>query len=510
MKTESALAPNQLIAELGRIGHGDLKGYLPIAQRMSRENPDLMAHFLSWNALNGQVRDSRVALPVITLGVPGFTDPELIENSLAHMASLPLRDFLRSLRFNADAGVPAMGRRKTLKRLALRYLRTLEANHVKWQRVALQHMDSLREMYSLFHVKPGSDLIAVILYGEGLDGKKADLPVGTPFWALANLRKMAPLDAAGAIASWKFPYMAVNKAFGGLPTDPDVLVATIARMTPTELTTNSKALIKRGLKTDARLRAAYEEALSKKDKGRGPQNVLKAQTAIEAIDDEAIKAKLQVQMERRLDEMSVEGDWLVLADKSGSMTQAIEISRQIAGTLARMGKGRVSLVFFDVAPYYLDVTGKTLDAITDLTKRVVAGGGTSIGCGLLCAIEKGVPVDGIVVVSDGAENCAPMFADQYAALAAVLGKQPPVYFFQVGGTEGAYREQAFENSMAARSLDVQKFDLRGQTPDRYSIPNFCATLKTQRYGLLEQIMDTPLLKLDDVLKPLKTEVEAVA
>jgi hypothetical protein len=34
-------------------------------------------------------------------------------------------------------------------------------------------------------------------------------------------------------------------------------------------------------------------------------------------------------------------------------------------------------------------------------------------------------------------------------------------------------------------------------------------MRTTHYGLLETIMDTPLLKLDDVLKPLKVEAEAV-
>ena len=140
--------------------------------------------------------------------------------------------------------------------------------------------------------------------------------------------------------------------------------------------TNTKALQARGLKTDGRIKAAYEEALGRKDKpGRGPANVLKATTAAEAIEDEGIKAKLQVMQERRLDEMSVEGDWLVLGDKSGSMTSAIETARLIAGTLARLTKGRVSLVFFDVVPYFHDVTGKTYEEIVGITKRVQAGGG---------------------------------------------------------------------------------------------------------------------------------------
>ena len=507
--TETALTPNALIAELGRIGHGDLNGYVPITRRIAQENPELTAHFLSWNKLNGQVRDSLVALPVITLTVKQFDDSELLENSLAHMASLPLRDFMRALRFAKQVGVGPAGRMRTLKRLVLRYLRTLESDQNKWKRIALQHRDSLRECYAMFHVKPSSDFQNAVIYGRALDKSKMELPHGTAFHSLDNLRKMTPLEAAGEIMRHKFPFMAIQKAFGGLPKDPDILVATIARMTPTELTTNTKALMSRGLKTDGRIKAAYEEALGKRDKpGRGPANVLKATTAAEAIEDDGIKAKLLAQQERRLDEMSVEGDWLVLGDKSGSMSNAIETARLVAGTLARLTKGTVSLVFFDIVPYFHNVTGRTYEEILEITKRVQANGGTSIGCGLLSAIEHKVPIDGIVVVSDGAENRAPFFVHQYKALAQIMSKQPPVYLFHVSGTEGVHNEGQFQRLMAGEHCDVQEIDLRGKQIDRYAVPNLVSALKVQRYGLLEQIMDVPLLKLDDVLKPLRVE-EAV-
>jgi hypothetical protein len=507
--TETALTPNALIAELGRIGHGELNGYVPIMRRVTVENPELAAHFLSWNKLNGQVRDSLVALPVITLAVPQFNDAELIDNSLAHMASLPLRDFMRALRFAKQVGVGPAGRMRTLKRLVLRYLRTLEADQNKWKRIALQHRDSLRECYAMFHVKPSSDFQNAVIYGRALDKSKMELPHGTAFHSLDNLRKMPPLEAAGEIMRHRFPFMAVQKAFGGLPKDPDILVATIARMTPTELTTNTKALMARGLKTDGKIKAAYEEALGRKDKpGRGPANVLKATTAMEVIEDEGIKAKLQVKQERALDAMSVEGDWLVLADKSGSMQSAIETARLVSGTLSRLAKGRVSLIFFDIVPYYYDATGKTYEEILETTKRVQAGGGTSIGCGLLQAIQKNLPIDGIVVVSDGAENNAPLFAQQYAALVQAIGKQPPVYFFHVRGSEGPVNEARFGASMKAQGFDLQEIDIRDKEIDKYSVVNLVGSLHTQHYGLLEAIMDTPLLTLDDVLKPLKVE-EAV-
>jgi len=501
-KNETGLRPNELIAELGKSPHGDLKQYVPVLKRAATEQPELTAHLMSYNALHGEIRDSRVAFPPITLSVGQFSDVEYIENSLAHMASLPVRDFERSFRFSKELGYADARRGRQVRRLVERYLRTLENNPATWERKALQHRKPLKSLYAMTHVKPAAFAQGILFEGT--------YPAVSLFAAVRGLKDMAPAEAAGTILQRKIPFLIAKGALGPKLKDPAVVLALIERMSPTELVTNSKFLESLGIKTIPALRAAYEKALVKAGTTRRAANTLKATTAAEAIEDEGIKAKLQALQERQLDNLQKqkgpEGDWLVIGDCSGSMEKGIEVARLVAGTLARMVQGKTHLMFVNTTPRYFDVTGKTMEEINAITRGVTAGGGTSYGCALYMAAEKKLALDGIALIGDGAENSPPFFSSVFPALCKALDKSIPVYLYQVKGSENSVAEAAFERYMESANIDVQKFDLRGQAVDRYSIPNLCATMNTQRYGLLERIMDTPLLKLDDVLKPLKVEV----
>ena len=499
-KTETGLRVNELISELGKSPHGDLKQYVPMLKRAAKEQPELAAHLMSYNALNGQIRDSRVAFPPITLSVAQFRDSEYIDNSLAHMAALPARDFERSFRFSKELGYADSSRGRQVRRLVVRYLRTLEAVFPKWERVALQHRNRLKALYAMTHTKPCG-------YADDMLFKGIYRP-GSLFHAVRGLKDMSPAEAAGTIIERKIPFLIASGALGPKLKDPDVVLALISRMSPTELVTSSKMLEKLGIKTVPKLRAAYEAALGKAGNTRRSANTLKATTAAEAIEDDAIKAKLQALQEKQLDTLQKtsgpEGNWLVIGDCSGSMREAIETARLIAGTLARMVKGNTHLIFANNSPRYFDVTGKTLEEIQKITRGIEATGGTSYGCALVCAADKKLDIDGIVLVGDGAENATPLFSAYYRPLCNCIGKEVPVYFYRCSGQ--TYGFGAFESCMLASGIDVQVFDLCGKKIDPYSVVNLIATMNTQRYGLLEKIMDTPLLKLDDVLKPLKTEV----
>jgi len=195
----------------------------------------------------------------------------------------------------------------------------------------------------------------------------------------------------------------------------------------------------------------------------------------------------------------VDGNWLVLGDKSGSMENAIEGANQVASTLAKMVTGKVTLIFFDTQPTYIDVTNLTYDQIKAKTKYIKAQGGTSIGCGLLAAMDRKVEIDGIAIVSDAAENGIPYFADQYNKFVKDYGKESPVYLYRVGTDMSSYSDRDLANSMKAAGHDLQEFDLR-RGFDFYSLPNLVATMRTNRYSLADEILATPLLTLADVLK----------
>lgn len=490
---ERGLTRNKMIAELTRSPHGDLKQYVPIVREAVAQDADFFGHLIAWNWRKGQIRDSKVALPVLAvktlLGQYHYTVYN--SNALAHIAMLDPRNFCRALDFARTEN----WHRQLYGKLVRRYLRHREENWALWERTTLQHRGSMKRLYARYHVKP-SAMADQILF-------RRDYPKGSVFEAVANLKNMSPTEAAGNILERKIPFLIASGALGAKMKDPTVVMALIERMTAPELMNNSKMLERLGVKDDPKLRAAYEQGLTKAAKSK--KNTLKATKAAEAVGGTTAK-KLRNVQEKQMDNTAIEGNWLVLGDKSPSMESAIGQAVEVAAVLARMAKGQVHLVFFDDTPRYMDATGKTYEELKSMTSTVTSGGsGTSIGCGLLAAIERGADIDGIAIVSDAQENRPPMFADQYTALTQSAGKQVPVYLYRCHTPYP--RQLDLADSMSQAGFDLQEFDIR-QGTDYYSIPNLAATMRTNRYSLVDEIYEVPLADLEAVL-PTRKEMAVV-
>lgn len=473
---ETGLVRNRIISELARSPHKNLKEYIPIVTKAIAEQPEFLAHLTAWNFEKGQIRDSKVVIPILSLMC---MEPEFVENALAHLAKLDPREFLRSYKFGLEIKLPL--RMGVLRRLSVAYLRELESTG-NWERRALQHRKVLKTLYALTHTKPSARADAVLF--------KNDYTSASLFAAVKLLPSMSVSEAAGTILERKIPFLIARGALGARIKEPDLVLALIKGMSPTELITNTKMLEKLGIKTNPALRAAFEEGLQRASTSRA--NVLKTTRAAEQISDAALKQKLLNTQEKQIAAMQVEGDWLVLGDKSGSMTLCIETSRHIAATLAKFVKGRVWLTFFDTAPQTVEVSGATLDTIRAATKYIIADGGTSIGCGLQRMLDSGTVVDGIAIVSDGCENQPPQFWQVYERYCKMVDKEVPVYFYRLKGNEHYFGQ--FNNAKYA----MTEFDLTSGTVDYYSLPNLVSTMRTNRYSLIDEIMGWKLLKLSQV------------
>ncbi len=389
---ENTIQKETIIKDLLRSTHGDLAGYLPIGLKAAKEEPEFLAHLIAWNRIKGQVRDSKTALPVISLNTFAERDSPydklgVADNALAHLALLSPRDLVKAIKFVEKVRHPSEMHReytanksdirtpigevdtkfvyfphgmKAIRRMVTQYLRVREDNAGWFERTALQHRKSLKTLYALTHTKPSEYADAVVMKGinRGI------------FGTIAMLSKMDPQEAAGTILQARLPFLVCRGALGKNVNETPVLLALMQRMSPTELTTNSKWLEKHGVKTNPALRAAYAEALEKTGKS-GKANLFKATKAAEAIAvdepdeiERGFSEKLRTVQEKQIEaakakDGGIDGNWLVLGDKSGSMQHAIEASKMIAGTLAKMVKGKVYLVFFDTQPRRIDVTGKT-------------------------------------------------------------------------------------------------------------------------------------------------------
>lgn len=513
MNEANTITKTVLITELTKSPHGKLEEYLPICVKAVAQEPEFFAHLIAYNEIKGQIRDSKVALPIISLITPGYPIG-FVSNSLAHLALLSPRDLLRALRFSKSLafgdnpvtggrGIKTLGRSRPLTRLVTRYLRARESNYARFERVAMQHRSSMKELYALYHVKPSSTVDSILF--------KNKYPHGSVFESIARLKDMSPAEAAGTILERRIPFTTALVALGKKSKEPDLVMALIARMSPTELVTNTKMLERLGITTNPVLRAAYAEAIAKASvtKTRSSRTAtFKATVAATMTQDSAfedsdpVREKLKALQEKQIEtvkrQSGIDGDWLVLGDKSGSMSLAIETSRLVAATLAKLVTGSVELVFFDTSIRRIRATGKTYDQIMAETSLVQAGGGTSIGCGLQWALDSKLEFGGIVIVSDGCENTTPVFCQVYTEYAKRVGFNPVVYFYRLSGSENPAHAENFINICRRTGIDLQIFDLRGGT-DHYALCNLSATMRLNRYSLIEEIMDTPLIDLDAIL-----------
>lgn len=491
------ITKNQIISELSKSPHGKLSEYLKIGQLAARKEPEFLAHLIAWDRNKGQIRDAKAALPIVTLSVPEYPE-EFIENSLAHLATLNPRELLKAYRFALEVKVP--GRHKRLKRLIASYLKEKEKHG--FEKSAVQHRAVLKELYSLIHLKPGPMPDSVLFGPSKAFPVKTSIPEKSLFKIIPRLKDMSPREAAGTILEKKIPFLIAHGALGDKAKDPDLVLALINQMTPTEVVTNTKMLEKLGVKNTPALRAAYEAALEKAAGSK--KNTFKTTKAAEAIGDKNLKAKLNAVQEKQIKSLKgIEGNWLVLGDRSGSMEETIEVARIVAGTLAKMVKGKVILSFFDTTPQRFDVTGKTYDEIVKISKNIRASGGTSIGCGLSSSLKYKDEIDGIAIISDAQENSPPFFFDEYRKLLTVQAKDVPVYLYRCAACARGWGDRDLKDTMTAAGYDLQEFVITGSV-DYYSIPNMVESMRTNQYSLADEIMGTELLTLKEAFKYGKT------
>jgi len=487
---KQGLSRQRIFAELSKSPHGKLAEYVPIGKQAIDQEGEFFQHLIAWNASHGQIRDSKTALPM--LGVAFERDGELLDNSLAHLAKLNPRELYKAFIFLRE--LRPQGKMQVIDRLIRDYLHQMEGQR-HWDSLAIQHTSVLKSLYAYARVKPTNDRVRIVLFGQiEKHGPKLPPPRGSVFEAVANLKKMSPTEAAGAIIKFHIPFLIAAGALEEKAKEPDLLLALIGQMSPTELTTNMKMLEKFGVKNNPALRGALEKAMEKAASSK--QNTLKTTQAVEGVQDEGLKEKLRGLQAKQIKAAGgPDGDWLVLVDRSPSMERSIEFGKHVAAALAQFVKGKVWMIFFDESPMTIDVTGLSLDQVQKATRHIRTGSATSIGCGLNRMLIEKVPLDGIAIVSDGQENTAPLFPEVYKKYAAFVDKDVPVYFYHCAGGGDNLTAR-----MNAAGIEMQTFDLRDGKTDYYAIPNLVQTMRSNPYSLIDEIMAVPLLSLSDVLK----------
>lgn len=366
---------------------------------------------------------------------------------------------------------------RSLKTEVVRYLREREANPDWFDATAITARKTLKRLYALLHVKPGPRAQAVLFDESPPPGSK-----------LAGLKELAkaetPEEQARLIVAHEVPFrVAVGLVKGA---NPVVLRALVERMSPQEVINNLDMLRKRAAFDHAEVKTLIESKLEAA-KTATRVSAFKAEKASEAVPLSAeVRQKLEAVADAQVKARGrIARPTALLIDKSGSMSQAIEIGKRLGSLLAAVADKELFVYAFDSIAYPVEAAGPDLKAWETALTGITAGGNTSVGVGIDQLRRKKQYVEQIVVVTDEGENAEPKFVPTLLKYREELKADPTVCFVKV---TGATTQLEDECQKAGIMTDAYQFN-----GDYYALPNLVPLLaRPSKLELLQEILEYPL------------------
>ena len=441
-------------------------------------DPLFYGHLAPWYFEKGEVRDHKI-LFVAHLATSDFS--EFREAAWALLQQLAPYEVARVL----DHAKRVVGKApRSLKSAIAHYLETREQNPRQFDGAAMRARNDLKHLYASLRLKPGPRAQA-ILFDE-------QPPADSPLAALKQLAKAESAEEqARIILDNRIPYTTAVGAVRHMT--PALLVALINAMSPQEVINNMSALKRRGAMDNAEVKALIE---SKLEQAKGDKRVstMKAKKAAEVaqLDAETERKLIEVTDQRVADKVEIRRPTALFVDKSGSMTQAIEVAKQLAALISAVTTANFYVYAFDTAAFEIQASvpaGKrpALSAWEQSFKFVRANGGTSIGAPLAKMLKDRVYAEQIVLVTDEGENTTPFFRNAWREYMQEMHVAPTVFIVKVGG---AY--PPFEKGLQESGIEVTAYDFKG---DYYSLPNVLPLLAMpSKAELVDIIMNYELPK----------------
>jgi hypothetical protein len=471
--------------------HRRLEAVWPVHAEMAAQDPRFYVRLAAWYADHGDVRDHKETF-IVTLVLSGF--PGHRDVGLALLRDLPPYEVMRVVDFihgrkerrrAKAAAEPAELIRhglfrnppRCLRTEVTRYLREREADAGWLDSTVLVARKALKRLYALLHVAP-AERAQKILFDE-------EPPADSRLFALRMLaRASSPQEQARAIVAHEIPYRVAVAVVRQMT--PVVLAALVERMSPQEVINNLAALECRGALADATLKALIERKLDEARTG-ARVSALKAEAAMQAADlAPDVRARLekvadtQVKAKGRITRPTA-----LLIDKSGSMSQAIELGKRIGALLSAVCEAELYVYAFDTIAYEVEAGGEGLAAWERSLQGITAGGGTSIGVAVEALRRKRQHVEQLLFITDEGENTPPLFVDSLRKYREELKADPSVCFVR---TPGATTQMEDACGRAGVVADAFQF-----TGDYYALPNLVPLLaRPSKLDLLMEILEYPL------------------
>jgi hypothetical protein len=454
--------------------HRELARVAELHAEMSARDPIFYAHLGVWYLGNGDVRDHKEVFVanLLTSGAPehrgaGFV---LLQQFPPYQVARVV-DFIKQQRGN----VP-----RSTRTAVERYLREREARPEAFDRAALRARKAMKHLYATLHIKPAGRADAVLFKGAP--------PADSLAYALKQLAKADNATVqAQLIVEHRIPYTVAVGALRKLT--PTALVALISQMSPQEAINNLNSLKQRGALEHPEVKALVDEKLAAAASDRRV-SAFKAMKAAEVAEvDAATAEKLEQAANEQVKRRGrITRPTALFVDKSSSMTEALEVGKQIAALVSGIAQAELHVYAFDTMAYPVATADTNARELADWERAfsmLFPDNATSIGAPLEVMRKRAQRVEQIIIVTDEGENTAPYFRDVLPRYAEELKTDPTVVIVKVGQHNGQ-----LENDLRRLGRPAETFTFAG---DYYSLPNLVPFLsRPSRLELLMEILETPL------------------
>lgn len=458
--------------------HRELSRVAEVHRQMVERDPVFYGHLAVWYFAHGDVRDHKEVF-VANLLVSAVAEHRgagfVLLQKLPPYQVARVVDFVKQTRGSAP---------RSTRTAVERYLREREAEPDRFDRAAVRARKSMKRLYASLHIKPGARADAVLFKDAPPEGSLA-----------AVLKRLAKAGSAAAqaqlIVEHGLPYTIAVGAVRRLT--PAVLVALIGQMSPQEVINNLGSLKKRGALEHNEVKALVDKKL-KEAAASERVSAFKAMKAAEVagVDEETAERLGRVAGEQVKRRGRITRPTALFVDKSSSMTEAVEVGKQIAALVSGVAEGEFYVYAFDSMAYPVAPSGAGRE-LADWERAfslLYPQGSTSIGAPLEVMRLKRQAVEQIIVVTDEGENTAPFFSTVLPRYAEELKVEPVVVIVKVG-----QHCEHLERHLRGAGRAFETFTFGG---DYYSLPNLVPLLsRPSRLELLLEILETPLPARED-------------
>lgn len=470
---EQNRARNILLRSLMSVPHRDYDKLVPQFREAINEDPDFMARACVYLAMgNTSIRDHE-DIAIITLLQSHAHFSEFRDAGFVLLLNIAPFRIIRVLDYisRSDRKVPRL-----TKIIATQFVQTLEAEPARFDGVAVGNFRNLKNVYRHYHIKPNDRAQAILFDNNPPEDSKSSI-----------LKQIAastdPTEQAKLVIEHKIPYRIASTVMP--KNSPEVGVALIAAMSPTEALNSRSWIEKSGLLEIDEVKVMYVDKIT-----RATKSVASAEHRESAQGEDAeVQAAVETAKQTAIEQSQIESNIMLLIDRSSSMDNAIRTAIEFGARIAPLSTGELCVTTFNDRAREIKVDNpNSYVGWQQAFKTIKAGGRTSIGSGLEVGISNGYMPEKIVVITDGGENQRPYLYDVLSIFMVRSQVDPHIVTIFVDSNE-KYRNH-YTNSISPLGLQHDAYIFDG---DYYLFDQVVAALGGPKAkSMVDMIMEIEL------------------